>query len=111
MPTQEVIYTNEMIMKGAAQYLTGWKHNNITTSFFKVTTNTYQIISKMQRQCVKDSYVGDTVHEAKNQKPTNDKPNINVMDLQVILKNFIKQIKERLQFMKTIEGTYLNIQD
>ena len=55
-------------MKGAAQYLTGWKHNNITTSFFKVTTNTYQIISKMQRQCVKDSYVGDTIHEAKKMR-------------------------------------------
>jgi len=42
------------------------------------------------------NYVGDTIHEAKDQKPTNDKPNINGMDFQIILKKFIKQINERL---------------
>jgi hypothetical protein len=42
------------------------------------------------------NYVGETIHEAKDHKPTKDKPNINVMDLQVILKIFIKQINEGL---------------
>ena len=46
----------------------------------------------------------------KNEKPTNDKPYINGMDLQINLKISIRQINERLQFTKTIEGTHLNIQ-
>ena len=56
------------------------------------------------------NYVGDTIHEAKDQKPTNDKPNIYDMDFHINLKNFIRQIKQRLQLMKTIEGMDLNIQ-
>ena len=53
----------------------------------------------------------DSHSQAKDQKLTNDKPNVYDMAFHINLKNFIKQIKERLQFMKTIEGTDVNIQD
>jgi hypothetical protein len=45
-----------------------------------------------------------SIHQEKDQKPTQDKPNINTIDFQENFKNFIRQIKERQQlFMKTIE--------
>ena len=55
------------------------------------------------------NYNGDTIHDEKDQKPTNEKPNVNGMDFQIILKKFNKQLNGRLQFMKTIEGTHLDI--
>jgi tRNA U34 2-thiouridine synthase MnmA/TrmU len=52
-----------------------------------------------------------SIHQEKDQKPTHDNPNINTIDFQNNFKNFIRRIKERQQlFMKTIEGTHLNIQ-
>jgi hypothetical protein len=48
--------------------------------------------------------------KVKDEKPKNDKPNINGMDLQINLKIVTRQINGRLQFMKTIEGTHINIQ-
>jgi hypothetical protein len=67
----------------------------------------------MQRQCVTELRATITsapsIHEVKDEKPRNDKPNINGMDLQTNLKIFIRQINERLQFMKSIQGTHLDI--
>ena len=40
------------------------------------------------------NYVGDTIHEAKDQKPTNDNPNIYCMDFHIDLKKNIRQIKK-----------------
>ena len=59
--------------------------------------------SEQQHNCDDESH-----WESKRSKQTNDKPNINGMDFKINLKKFIKE--ERLQFMKTFEGTHLNIQ-
>jgi hypothetical protein len=56
-------------------------------------------------------YIEESHCWSKRSKPTNDKPNINGIDFHINLKKFIRQIKEeRLQFVKTFEGTYLEIQ-
>ena len=74
---------------------------------------TYDIFSKYYDiyEMSKDATFLVVIHKAKDHKPTNDKPNISGMYFYINLKKIIRQIVERLQFMKTIEGTYLNIQD
>ena len=70
-------------------------------------SDNFKDVRKMNQGIMSNDFTTSTIaiHRAKDQIPTNGKPNINGLDFWIYIKNLIKQIKERLQFMKTIEGT------